>query len=378
MHRYARRLAIGAIVLVTVLIVALAGNPAGKDYIAYWSAGRLLVAHQDLYLRETVYALERSVGFVGPEPAIMRNPPWALFLAWPLGFMTPVGGLILWIGAAVAVVVLALRVFKVAARDRIQGFCFAPVYASLAVGQSSPFLLLGFTLLVFCYQAQPWLAGASLLLMAIKPHLFLVFWPVLLLDCLYHRRYRVLAGASVAFTLACTFALLLDRHVFGQYVAMLGRAGLDDEFVPTPAKLLGLLLAPHHPRMQFIPAILATAWALGFYWKRRRQWSLRVHATPLLLLCLVTSPYTWMTDEIVLLPGMLMMLGSPARPRAMTALFMTFNASALVMLMAQVQLTSGAYLWTTIAWCGLYLYSRHGEREHKGLIAPGELADAQA
>ena len=378
MHRNGRKVAAGAIVLATIVMIALVGNPAGKDYIAYWSAGRLLVTHHDPYLREAVAALERSVGFVGPDPAIMRNPPWALFLAWPLGFMPPVAGLILWMAAALAAVVVTLRVFHIAARDRILGFCFAPVYASLAVGQSSPFLLLGFSLFVFCYEAQPWLVGASLLLMAIKPHLFLVLWPVLLLDCLYHRRYRVLVGASVTFALACSFALMLDRHIFGQYVAMLGRAGLDDEFVPTPAKLLGLMLAPHHPRMQFVPAVFAAAWALGFYWKRRRQWSFRTDATPLLLLCLVTSPYTWMTDEIVLLPGVLMMLGSPARPRAMTALFMTFNVPALVMLMEQVQLTSGAYLWTTLAWCGLYLYSRRGASVDRGLIATGDLADAQA
>jgi hypothetical protein len=63
-------------------------------------------------------------------------------------------------------------------------FCFAPVLGCLTSGQSSAFLLLGFCLFLYFHQRRPFTAGAALLLMAIKPHLFLVFWPLVLIVCI--------------------------------------------------------------------------------------------------------------------------------------------------------------------------------------------------
>jgi hypothetical protein len=84
-----RVLAASAIVLAGLVAVALAGRPATKDYISYWSAGKLLVHHADPYSSASVLALEKTQGYSENRPIIMRNPPWALFLAVPLAFEDP-------------------------------------------------------------------------------------------------------------------------------------------------------------------------------------------------------------------------------------------------------------------------------------------------
>src|SRR6201999_1952329 len=103
--------------------------------------------------------------------------------------------------------------------DRVFAFLFMPVIASFRMAQSSPLLLLGFSLFLFFYRRRPFLAGASLLLMAIKPHLFLVFWAVLLVDCIYRRSLLVLAGLASALALGTGFATCLDPHIWQHYFA---------------------------------------------------------------------------------------------------------------------------------------------------------------
>lgn len=83
--------------ILAIVLIAIAGasifaarvDPAEMDYISYWSAARLLVHHGGPYSPRGVFALEKSVGFTPNKPLMMRNPPWALFLVAPLGFLAP-------------------------------------------------------------------------------------------------------------------------------------------------------------------------------------------------------------------------------------------------------------------------------------------------
>jgi len=359
-NRFARLAALAVIVLSTISVVMLAGKPAKKDFIAYWSAAHQFVQHHDPYSRSEVFALELSDGLDAARPLIMRNPPWTLLLTYPLGFLSPRLGLLLWMAATLGTVLLCFRVFRVPARDRLLGFCFAPVYACFAVGQSSAFLLLGFTLFVRLYRRRPFLAGCALTLMTIKPHLFLVLWPVVLIDSLYRRSYRLLAGLAASLCSACSFVTWFSPHIWARYVSMLRTAALYGEFVPTPARSLQLLVAPHHPELQFLPCAMALLWAVQFYWQRRDRWNWATEATPLLLTAIVVSPYAWMTDEIMLLPAMMEAIAARERPHQTFAIFMACNTIALAMLLGQVQLSSGAYLWTSTAWFALYCLSRIG------------------
>jgi len=74
-----RAIAFGVIGLVGVFVVAVLTHPASKDYIAYWSAGRLVLHHASPYQTQSVLSLEQSQSYSGVKPLIMRNPPWALF-----------------------------------------------------------------------------------------------------------------------------------------------------------------------------------------------------------------------------------------------------------------------------------------------------------
>ena len=358
MKQTARWLVVGLILLSTIVVISVASKPAEKDYISYWSAGQLLAHHQDPYSGSQVLAIEKTQGYQPSKPIIMRNPPWALFLTMPLALGSPRAGLIFWMAATIGCILVCFRLLQMPPQDRILAFCFAPVLGCLASGQSSPFLLLGFSLFLYFHRSKPLIAGAALLFMAIKPHLFLVFWVVLLVDCIYRRRFRLVAGLVLALIAATALAMRVDPLVWPQYLAMLRSAVLSNEFLQTPAYILRYLIAPRVEWVQLVPSLAATAWGIWFYARNRANWDWRTHGMPVMLVALVTSPYGWMTDEIVLLPAVMLTLSNPKKSKYSTALFMVISGTVMAMLIAGLQLSSGAYLWTASAWFAWYLYSR--------------------
>lgn len=356
-----RVLAASAIVLAGILVVVFASRPVTKDYISYWSAGKLLVHHADPYSPSHVFELEKTQGYTEAKPIIMRNPPWALFLVAPLGLGGSVAGLLVWTIAAAGCILAFIRLLKINSHDRVFAFLFAPALAALCSGQSSPFLLLGFSLFLHFHRSRPFWAGTSLLLMAIKPHLFLVFFALLLIDCIYRRRFRILVGGASALALGTAFAMYFDAHVWQDYFAMLRAATLNNEFFPTTSMLFRLLIDAKAGWLLFVPSMLAVVWGLWYYTRNRHAWDWEVHGMLLMFVTVLVSPYGWFSDEIVLLPSLAFAFASTGQRRYSTEILAAINGIALlVVLVVHPSLSSCAYLWTPVAWLAWFLYATGG------------------
>jgi Glycosyltransferase family 87 len=362
-----RRLAAAAIVLAGLLVISVTGQPASKDYISYWSAGKLLIHHANPYSRPDVLALEKTHGFSENRPLMMRNPPWALFLTTPLGFGNPAAGLVLWTLAAAGCIVAFIRLLKVPPEDRALVFFFAPSIAVFRIGQTSPFLLLGFSLFLYLHRHRPFLAGASLLFMAIKPHLFLVFWAVLLADSIYRRSLLVFAGLAAALAAGTTFAICFNTHIWQYYFAMLRGSNLDSEFFPTTSMMFRLLIDPYAIWLLFLPSAVAIVWGLWYYTRNRRAWHWGTHGMLLMLVTVLVSPYSWFPDEIVLLPALAFASTFPHRRARSMEILVVINLVAILVLMAgNRSIVSTVYLWTPSAWLAWFLYATNGFRIHGG------------
>ena len=371
-----RRVAATAIVLAGLLVISVFCNPGSKDYISYWSAGKLLIHQANPYSRPDVLMLERTHGVPETRPLMMRNPPWALFLTAPLGFLSPATGLFFWTLAAAGCVVVFIRLLKVPVEDRPFVFLFAPAIAVFRTAQTSPFLLLGFSLFLYLHRRRPFLAGASLLFMAIKPHLFLVFWAVLVADSIYRRRFLVFAGLAAALAAATTFAICFNVHIWQHYFAMLRASDLDSEFFPTTSMMFRLLIAPRAIWLLFLPSAVAVVWGLWYYTRNRSVWHWGTHGMLLMLVTVLVSPYSWFSDEIVLLPALAFAITLPHRRARSLEILVLINLAAILVLMAgNRSIVSTVYLWTPSAWLAWFLYATNGFRIHSGnlTIQPKEI-----
>jgi len=348
-----RILAAAALTAIGVAVLAAFGSRTNaNDFIEYWSAGKLFVHGANPYSGPLILALEKSRGFTPDAPLIMLNPPWALPMVAPLGFLPPLAALVLWIVAGAGCILASLVLLEVPPKNRTLAFLFAPVLGCFAMEQSSPFLLLGFSLFLRFNRSRPFLAGASLTLMAIKPHLFMVFWVILLADCIYRWRFTILAG--LASSLACVSALvtLAHPHVWQDYFALLHESTLDQNAYPTLPSLLRAVINVKLAWIATIPLCLAIAWGIAYYWRRRSGWDWRREGMLVMLVAVLTSPYCWIADEVVLLPSVASALASSPRRFSMEILT-AINFAGVV----GICVTIRSLAWLPLALFLWYLYA---------------------
>jgi len=363
-----RALAAFCLLIAGIAVLALAYNQAPHfrhvdDFVSYWAAGQLLVHGANPYDGAATYALEAAAGYDLSSPLIMRNPPVALFLALPFGFVGRSTGMVLWLIALLAGLVASIRMlWTLHGRPQnslhLFGYYFPPVIACLLAGQLGIFILLGVVLFLFFNKSRPFLAGAALLLCAVKPHLFLPCGIVFIVWVVFQRAYRILAGFCVALLAVSTLVFCFDQHAWSQYLQMASASGVVNEIAPvTLSKLFRLLVDRRAIWLQFLPQAAGCAWALWYYWTRRARWDWMDQGMLVLLVSALCAPYAWFTDEAFLLPAVLVgIYRAEASGRSLLP-FGLFAGVAIVEVLAARPITSLYYLWTVPAWIAWYLYA---------------------
>jgi hypothetical protein len=360
------------------VLIVRSNNAGQRDFITYWAAGHQLVHRANPYDGAAIQALEHSAGCNLSFPLIMRNPPEALFLALPLGLVSPNTGLVLWMVALLASLVASIRMLwtmhgRPDDRLHLLGYCFAPVMECLMAGQFGLFLLLGVVLFLYFHKSRPFLAGAALLLCATKPHLFLPFGIVLILWIVVKKQYRILAGFCVALLASCALAFCFDPYAWSHYSQMMHTSGIMGEIVPTLSEFFRLIIDRNAIWLQFLPQAAGCFWALWFFWTRRTRWSWMDQGLLLLLVSVMCSPYALLTDEALLLPAVLTGIYRADRSGRSLLPFGCIAGVAMIEVFVKIPMTSAYYLWTTPAWLAWYLYATSGKNTaHSGAAEVAE------
>lgn len=359
-----------------------------RDSIAYWAAGKLLVHGQNPYSVPTVLALQRSQGLKGDKPLMMRPPPWSAWMVLPLGLLDVYWGWVAWTVVLLASLVISMRISWRMYGDGprppnvflLAGYLFAPVAGCLVGGAMGMVLLLGIALFLLLEEDHPFLAGAALLIPLAKPHIFSLLWPILAVWVVTRKRWSLLGGVAAAFLVATSIAVAFDPAIFQHYREMMQQQAIQHEFIPALSGMIRVLFFRRFFWVQFVPLGLGLLWSLGYYWKNRRAWSWREHGPALLVVSLLTTPYSWMTDEVVLLPailqGVLWVHRAKLRVRSQLVilLFVCLDLLLLLILRAQVPPATGIYFWSSLVWFSWYWYARGFSRRANREVPESALA----
>jgi hypothetical protein len=349
-----------AFVTLFLCIVPLTNIAGARDFVAYWATGQQLVHHANPYDAEAMTRIEHAAGLTaGYSVGYMRNPPWGLILAFPLGFIGLRAGAFLW-----SLLLLACLTGSVLMLWRMHGrpanplhwlgLSFAPALLCLTMGQTTLFALLGYVLFLRLHRSQPFLAGVSLWLCMLKPHLFLPIGVVMLAWVLVARCYKCLAGVTLATAASCALTFCIDPAAWSQYALMMRTVGIEKEFIPCLSIVLRLWVSPGTTALQYLPAALGCAWALGYFWKRRHAWEWMKDGSLLMLVSLFTAPYCWLFDQGLAIPALL----EGAYLTRLRPLLAALAAASLLIeieLISNVKVASVLYLWTAPAWLAWYL-----------------------
>lgn len=343
---------------------------ATRDSISYWAAGKLLLHRRNPYSVPDVRALESSQGFSGKRPLMARNPPWSLWMMLPVGLLNSYWAWVLWMTILLGSLVISMRICWRIYGDGprppnvfpLAGYLFAPVAACLVVGQIGMLLLLGMALFLLLEKDRPFLAGAALLLPMAKPHIFMPVWLILAIWTLGRKKWRLLGGVATACLLASSAALVLDPLIFQHYGEMIHAEAIQNDFIPALSGMIRVLFFRRFFWVQFVPMAAGLIWSLWFYSRNSRTWSWPRHGTALLVVSLLTTPYSWMTDEVVLLPAILQSVlwfsGAKLKLRSelLILVFVVLDLLLLLIVRAQVPPSTGIYFWSSLVWFSWYWY----------------------
>ncbi len=292
------------------------------DFISFYSATKLFLVSKNPYDKVQLEAMQWVLPRLGePFPAQFWYPPWffclfAPFFAWEI--RTDV---VLWLLASILAIgfsaVCCGTIYgiprRLAALHFVSAFLFFPVIDALAWNQLGGFMscaLAGFFLAV--HRKKDGLAGLSLLVPAIKPHLFLPLSVFLAVTIVRERRYHILFSFAAGLVVLTLMAELQRPGVTFAWLSCLGSPRTDLQ-TPTLANVVRSTLAlgdgsaPQWPIFA-IPmlALIGTAWAV---FKQPAELNL-VNAAPYLCAGLLLAPYANVHDQSVLDLLQLAMLAS--------------------------------------------------------------------
>ena len=331
-----------------------------RDFISYWSAGQLLRRGENPYGFEETLRIERQAGFQSSEPLIQRMPPVSLPLLLPLGFVGARSGAVLWSLLIIGLLMVALQCVRQmhdAPPNRLHllGYVFAPALACILAGQAGVLLLTGVVLFLRLRRSHSLLAGLGLALLSLKPHLFLPFSVALLVWIVLNRQYRLLSGALYGVGALAASSAVLAPHGWRQYLAMIHGARLDNEALPNISLLFRMAVDREAVWLQAVPALAAMGWALWYAWRHRSHWNWMTHGSLVLLVSVLVAPYSWFTDEAVLIPAMMHAVYSADRRGQALTWYLVPAALATMLVLWGVPLYSMYYVWTPLAWLASWL-----------------------
>jgi hypothetical protein len=238
---------------------------------------------------------------------------------------------------------------------RVFGYSFGPALACIQAGQMSLFILLGLVLFLRFHQSRPFVAGASLWLCALKPHLFLPFGVVLLAWVVATRCYRILLGAGSAFGLSAVIAFVLDPVAWRQYGEMMRTMRVDRLPIPCLSNAFRRAIDPPALWLQYLPAAIACVWALVYFRRHRNDWNWVAHGSPLMLVSVLAAPYSWFIDQAILIPAVLHGVFVTRSRGLLAVLALATAVIEIGPLRGMPVLQSPFYFWTAPAWLAWYL-----------------------
>jgi hypothetical protein len=310
----------------------------------------------------------------------MWNPPWTVLLIAPVLRLPFEAACLAWIGCNLVFLAgIGMLVCETVRSDRsfimpaiVSALLFYPTMETIALGQIS--LLLALALALFLRSAvkgSDVCAGLSLVLLSIKPHLFLIFGVWVAYWVIREKRWRVPAAAAIGLCVLVllTWALwpgsLLNWWAsFGHPPRGPGAESTANWVTSSLASWVRLALdhwtgqAPLWP-MKVIP-LTGLALTLVYLAINRPliAWPRQIH--PVLCLSVGLAPYGWPFDHSVLVLGQIMLVLSAIQSDVSAQRRFAVFAALGAMLLAPIALegpNSGHHLLAWYPWASLLIWA---------------------
>jgi hypothetical protein len=310
------------------------------DFVIYWSAFQIFADGGDPYDLATLNEVKDRSGIRYRSDLPFRAPPWTLTLLLPLlAWRFEASATLLLLSHAVlvpSIAGLAWATFATVpastAQKVLAALCVLPLVNLVQSGNLGLVVTAG---VAGCFWAlarrRDVLAGAFFVSTALKPHLFLPLLAALLLWTFRTRRWAWVVSCGAGVALAAALAYAISPAVFAQWIG--GRASAQLFETPTLANAVANAVGaatgtkPAWP----VTVIPLAGVAVTLLWFARREIVWERHLPPLLCWSLVTAPYAWLHDDVLLMIPQVALVaaalrGTATAQRAVVGMLVAFHA----------------------------------------------------
>ena len=362
-----------------VIIIVLLPQPfpahlLKADFQIYWSASYLLKEGENFSDSVRLLEVQQQLsGWDDTENVLVTwNPPW--FLAWLIPFTLLEFDRASWIWFLINLSLLfastTLLWLLSAQSPRGQrkswigiviAILFMPTLTTLLVGQITTLVLFGLIgFLYFNKQGSYLYAGLLLSLTSIKPHLVYVILPIILLDALIRTRWRIIIGFLIPIGIGTAIALFLRPTFMVEYFLLMNSGRVLKYAPPTLSVALSSWL--NLPWIQLmgliiLPLCLLVWW---FQWRDKNISWLNLMSVAVFI-SVITAPYGWSFDVIILLIPILQCLiwiMEKQIPFISTLLIglAYILSNSILFYQRSIGLSEEAYFWFPLVLLGLYVW----------------------
>jgi len=167
------------------------------------------------------------------------------------------------------------------------------------------------------------------------------------------RTYKIAAGAITAMAASCLLTWLVDPSAFTHYSALMRSPAVVGEFVPCLSDSMRFLFDRDSVWLQYLPAALASVWALAYFWRRRNSWNWTQNGNLMILVSLLAAPYAFPYDQSLAMPAVLE--GAYSTHRRWLLVVLTVILALFGLQAVWAKITSPYYLWSAPVWLAWYL-----------------------
>jgi hypothetical protein len=289
---------------------------SADDYIQTWASGRLNLESSDPYDSALIRQFHIALGntTIGNENvSIMLTPPWTFLITMPFSLLKYSIGRLAWLFfCCLLLLISSIWLWQIYSGDQkskylalIVSIIFGPTISALEKGQITVVILIG--IVGFLYFSSvyhnDWLAGVFLALTTIKPQLLILFWIVLICWIIHEHRWVIAISLLSTIILSTAITMVFNPSILEQYIRMISTYNLSNWANPTIGSYLRYFeFGIDQFWLQFLPAILGGIWIFYFWYVRRQTWDWKNELPLILIASIITSPYMWTYDQVILVP----------------------------------------------------------------------------
>ena len=298
------------------------GDFGATDFLQYWAGSRLFMRGENPYDAALILAEEQQVwqGKADVLPVLLWNPPLVFAPVFAFSMLKFSYAVLLWSLASACLVlssiVLCWRLYPITGESctlffwsrMVFLFTFYPIALSLYYGQIPPLLLFGLSAYLYHAfshtksSAATFSGGLFLSLTLIKPHLLYLIYLAILLNSFQTRNCKTLIGLFTGAVFLALLPVVFSPSIFHFYYSAMQTPPFYWKNPNLGSWLEEFFGANQHiPLLRFGPTILlAGCFVLRSVLSRNPLKADVVY--PLIPLSLLTSPYGWTYDQMLVIP----------------------------------------------------------------------------